>query len=132
MLLDANIFMYAGGRESPQREPCRRFLRSLVAGEVASACTNAEVLQEILHRYRALGAAALGFAMVDSIVHMPIPVLPITEADVLAARRLMESYPDLSARDAVHLGVMRENEIETILSYDRGFSRVPWADRREP
>jgi len=48
ILIDANIFMYAAGRESPQRLPCQRFLERLVAGGGPEACTDAEVLQEIL------------------------------------------------------------------------------------
>lgn len=70
--------------------------------------------------------------MVDAITQLPIPVLPIQEADVLEARRLMAGHADLSARDAVHLGVMFRNGIEQVLSYDRGFSQVGWAVRIEP
>jgi hypothetical protein len=55
ILVDANIFMYAAGRESPQQQPCRRFLERVVSGEGPDACTDCEVLQEILHRYRTLG-----------------------------------------------------------------------------
>jgi predicted nucleic acid-binding protein len=54
ILIDANIFMYAAGRESPQRLPCQRFLERIVSGEGPAACTDAEVLQEILHRYHSL------------------------------------------------------------------------------
>ncbi|HZF10706.1 MAG TPA: hypothetical protein VFE33_18110 [Thermoanaerobaculia bacterium] len=41
ILIDANIFMYAAGRESPQRLPCQRFLEKIVAGEGPAACTDA-------------------------------------------------------------------------------------------
>ncbi len=47
------------------------------------------------------------------------------------ARRLLEDYPALSTRDGVHLGVMRENGIEEVLSYDGGFSEVSWVKRLE-
>lgn len=47
------------------------------------------------------------------------------------ARTLLEQHPDLSTRDGVHLGVMREHAIEEVLSYDRGFSEVPWVKRLE-
>jgi len=132
ILIDANIFMYAGGRASPQRRPCREFLRGLLSAEPPAVCTDAEVLQEILHRYRALESASIGFEMLDSIASLPIPVLAITESDVLEARRLMERLPKLSARDAVHLGAMRSHGIERVLSYDRGFDEVGWVLREEP
>jgi uncharacterized protein len=132
ILIDANIFMYAAGKESPQREPCQRFLEDLVTGRGPSACTNAEVLQEILHRYRTLKVPEIGFRMVDAILHLGIPVLGITDRSMAEACRLLAEYPGLSTRDGVHLGVMREQGIETILSYDRGFSAVSWVRRLEP
>jgi hypothetical protein len=132
ILIDANVFMYAAGRESPQRAPCQGYLRRLVEPDPPVVCTDAEVLQEILHRYKALGVADDGFGLVDAITRLPIPVLPIAEADVVEARRLMERFEDLSARDAVHLGVMQQRGIERILTYDRGFDQVGWAIREEP
>jgi predicted nucleic acid-binding protein len=52
ILIDANIFMYAAGAEHPHKEPSRMFLEQVARGEV-DAALDAEVLQEILHRYRA-------------------------------------------------------------------------------
>lgn len=132
ILIDANVFMYAAGRESPQRTPCQAYLRRLVEPGSPAVCTDAEVLQEVLHRYKAVGVPEVGFGIVDAITRLPIPVLPIAEAEVVAGRRLMERFGDLSARDAIHLGVMQHHGIEHILSYDRGFDRVGWAARMEP
>lgn len=124
--------MYAAGKESPQRQPCQRFLEDLVSGEGPEACTDAEVLQEILHRYRTLKVPDIGFQLFDAITHLGIPVLAITDRSMAEARRLLSEYPSLSTRDGVHLGVMREHGVETILSYDRHFSDVPWVKRLEP
>jgi predicted nucleic acid-binding protein len=131
ILIDANIFMYAAGRESPQRLPCQRFLDRIVAGEAAAACTNTEILQEILHRYRNLKTPEVGFQLFDAVTHLGIPILSVTDRAMLEARRLLETYPSLSTRDGVHVGVMREHGIEEVLSYDRGFSDVPWVKRLE-
>ena len=51
-------------------------------------------------------------------------MLPVEEADVLAAKDLVHTHPKLSARDAVHVAVMRRREITEILSFDRGFDAV--------
>jgi predicted nucleic acid-binding protein len=132
ILIDANVFMYAAGRQSPQRAPCQAYLRSLVEPETNPVCTDAEVLREFLYRYKALGVQEVGFGLVDAITRLSVPVLSIAEADVIEARRLMERFEDLSARDVVHLGVMQQHGIERILSYDRGLDRVGWAVREEP
>jgi predicted nucleic acid-binding protein len=131
ILIDTNVFMYAAGKESPQRGPCQRFLEKIVDGEGPAVCTNAEVLQEILHRYRSLKVPEVGFQLFDAITHLGIPVLAVTDRAMAEARRLLEQYPVLSTRDSVHLGVMREHGIEEVLSYDSGFSDVPWVKRLE-
>lgn len=131
ILLDANIFMYAAGRDSPQRLPCQHFMDKIVAGEAAT-CTDSEVLQEILHRYRSLKMPDIGFQLFDAVVHLGIPILPVTDRALKEARRLLADQPALSTRDGVHLGVMLEQGLEEVLSYDRGLSQVPWVRRLEP
>jgi len=131
ILIDANIFMYAAGKESPQREPCQRLLEDIVNGKGPATCTDAEVLQEILHRYRSLKVPDVGYQLFDAVLHLGIPILAVTDRAMAAARRLLSEHPSLSTRDGVHLGVMREHGIETILSYDRNFSDVAWVKRLE-
>jgi predicted nucleic acid-binding protein len=132
ILIDANIFMYAAGRESPQRLPCQRFLEKTVAGEGPAVCSDAEVLQEILHRYRSLKLPQVAFRLFDSMLELGIPILGVTDHSLREARTLLEDHPNLSTRDGVHLGVMREHGIEEVLSYDRGLSQVSWVKRLEP
>jgi hypothetical protein len=129
ILIDANIFMYAAGRESPQRLPCQRLLDRIVAGKDPAACTDTEVLQEILHRYRTLKVPGVGFQLFDAVSQLGIPILSVTDRAMAEARRLLEEFPRLSTRDGVHLGVMKEYGLEEILSYDSGFSDVPWVKR---
>jgi predicted nucleic acid-binding protein len=131
ILIDANIFMYAAGRESPQRLPCQRFLEKTVAGGSPAACTDAEVLQEILHRYRSLQIPEIGFRLFDAVVHLGIPILAVTDRSLREARGLLENHPGLSTRDGIHLGVMLEHGIAEVLSYDRGLSQVSWVKRLE-
>ena len=131
ILIDANIFMYAAGRPSPQRLPCQRFLDRVVGGGGPAACTDSEVLQEVLHRYRSLKLPEVAFQVFDAVTHLGIPILPVTDRAMAYARRFLADYPALSTRDGVHLGVMREHGIEELLSYDDGFSEVPWVKRLE-
>ncbi len=50
VFIDANIPMYAGGKEHPLKAPSQAILRAVADGEFV-AFTDAEVLQEIWHRY---------------------------------------------------------------------------------
>ena len=53
ILIDSNIPMYLVGSPSPQKTDAQRLLERLVS-ERQRLVTDAEVLQEILHRYAAL------------------------------------------------------------------------------
>ena len=51
ILTEVNILMYASGAPHPRKAPSLAFLNRVAAGEV-DAAIDAEVLQEVLHRYR--------------------------------------------------------------------------------
>ncbi len=132
IFVDANIFMYAAGRPSVQREPSRAWLAAVVAGTVPSCCTDAEVLQELLHRYRAIGREADAFRVFDSVIRLGIPILSVGERESVRARRILEANPSLSTRDGVHVAVMEQHGLTEVLTYDRGFDAVSWLTRLEP
>ncbi|MBL8213671.1 MAG: hypothetical protein JNK87_23335 [Bryobacterales bacterium] len=58
-LTDANVLMYAAGAPHPNKAPAIAFLERVANNRIAAA-SDAEVLQEILHRYRALNRWAEG------------------------------------------------------------------------
>lgn len=52
--------------------------------------------------------------------------------DVEVAGALAQSLSRLSARDLVHLAVMRRLGVKRIISADRGFDGVPGIERLDP
>ena len=52
-------------------------------------------------------------------------VLGVDSAVVERAKQMVLEYRQLSARHAVHLSVMEQNGIATILSFDPGFEMFP-------
>ena len=131
ILVDANVLMYAAGAEHASKEPSLRYLEAVADGRV-DGVLDAEVLQEILHRYRAIGAWAGGRRVCDSARRIFPMVLPITAEVVDRARALLDRAAGISARDALHAAVVETYELEGICSYDRGFDRVPGLKRVEP
>jgi predicted nucleic acid-binding protein len=124
ILVDSNIPMYLVGAVHPNKEAARRALEEAVAaGE--SLCTDAEVLQEILHRYSAIGRPQDIDPAFESLLAVVDVVYPIERADVERARRLLHTTPTLSARDAVHIAVMHGRDIGRILTFDTGFDGIP-------
>jgi len=131
ILIDANVFMYAAGKDHPHKEPSIAFLDRAARDEIEAA-VDAEVLQEILHRYRAMGRWADG-RNVFRLARRSVPLtLPIT-ADVLdRAADLLDRHDSLSARDALHAAVALEADAEAICSFDHHFDSVPGLRRIQP
>jgi len=132
VLIDTNIPMYAGGAPHPLREPCQTILLDIATGKL-DAVTDAEVLQEILHRYIHIGARAQGLKVFDHFRKiMAGRILPIRDADVAQARWLADEHPTLTPRDLIHLAIMKQHELETIITADKGFSSVQGIRRLAP
>jgi predicted nucleic acid-binding protein len=87
-------------------------------------CTDAEVLQEILHRFTAIARRDAIDPAFEAILGVVDVVHSIELDDVQRARRLVKSWDRLSARDAIHVAVMQRHEIGRILSFDAGFDGV--------
>ena len=123
IFVDSNIPMYLVGAAHPNKELAERLLeQSVIDGEPLA--TDAEVFQEILDRYAAIGrreAIDPAFELLLGVVDV---VFPIEADDVQRARRLVVSNERLSARDAVHVAVMGRRNIDRILTFDRGFDAI--------
>jgi predicted nucleic acid-binding protein len=124
--------MYAAGVEHPLRSACRRVVRSIADGSL-DAVTDAEVFQEILYRYAAIGQTHKGFQVFDHFHRVMLGrILPIEDSDVCLARELLERHPSLSPRDATHLAVMTRHRIRDIVTADRIFNQIPDVRRIDP
>lgn len=120
--------MYLVGAPHPNKDAALRLLTSSIQrGE--RLVTDAEVLQEILHRYAAINrrdAIQPAFSLMRELVDQ---VFPVDVQDVEAAKTLMLGMPVLSARDALHVASMRRYEVSRILTFDRDFDSVPGIER---
>jgi hypothetical protein len=128
VFIDSNIPMYVAGRDHPLREPARRFLDSVRAGQV-EACTSTEVLQEILYRYSGLKRLDLARDVYDLFVLICPTVLAVTLADTDRAKQLLVETPGAGARDAIHVAVMLNNDVRQIATFDQGFDRFTDVER---
>ena len=56
-------------------------------------------------------------------------VLTYGMPEIRVARTIIESVQGVSARDALHVAVMRSRRVNRILSFDQGFDVVPGVQR---
>ena len=128
ILVDSNIPMYLVGAAHPHKVDAQRWLEKLVS-ERQRLVTDAEVLQEILHRYVAINrrdAIQLAF---DALLGVVDQVLAVDVGAVERAKAIVLGYKRLSARDAVHIAVMEQHGIDRILTFDAGFDGFPGITR---
>ena len=128
IFVDSNIPMYLIGAAHPHKAESQLILERLIASG-RRLVTDAEVLQEILHRYAAIGKReAIGPAL-QVTLDIVDDVFPIEKREVLRAGEITQSRASVSARDAVHIAVMERHGIRSIVSFDADFDCWPGLQR---
>lgn len=119
--VDTNVIMYAVGRSHPLREEARGFFEESLATNRALV-TSAEVLQELLHAYLPVGRTETLAAAMELAVSTIQTVWPLEIEDVRHANRLVESHPELGARDLIHLACCQRRSVTAIKTFDRALA----------
>ena len=128
IFIDSNVPMYLVDAPHPNKDRALAMLTQLVQdGERFS--TDVEVYQEILHRYTAIRRFEAIDAAFESLDAIADDILTFGMPEIRAARALIDSVDGLSARDTLHVAVMRKAGTNRILSFDRGFDICPGIHR---
>jgi uncharacterized protein len=128
IFVDSNIPMYLVGAPHPNKAEARRLLEQCIHRE-ERLVTDAEVLQEILHRYAAIRRRDAIQPAFDALLGVVDEVLPVELPDVERAKSVLLGNDRLSARDALHVAIMARHGADRILSFDVAFDDVPGVRR---
>lgn len=128
ILIDANIPMYLVGAEHPNKHAAAAAVESAVAAG-QRLVTDAEVLQELLHRFVAIQRPLAIQPAFDVLLSVVEETLPVELTDVQLAKEIVLAGYRLSSRDALHIAIMRHHGLDTVMSFDRGFERYPGITR---
>jgi len=128
ILIDSNVPMHLIGADHPHKADAQRALERLVSAR-ERLVTDAEVLQEILHRYVAIDRRAAIQPAFDALLAVVDEVLAVDADTVERAKTIVLARERLSARGALHVAVMERRGVTRILSFDGGFDGVPGIER---
>jgi predicted nucleic acid-binding protein len=128
ILVDSNIPMYLVGASHPHKNDAQQLLERLVS-ERQRLVTDAEVLQEILHRYSAINRRDAIQPAFDALLGIVDHVFAVDLAAIERAKAIVLGNPRLSSRDALHLAIMQQHDIERVLTFDSGFDGFPGITR---
>lgn len=127
IFVDSNVPMYLIGADHPNKSVARALLeRAITAGD--RLVTDAEVLQEILHRYVAIDRRDAIEPATVALLGVVDEVYPVELDDVRRAGAIVVASR-LTARDGLHLAVMQRRGIARIMTFDRAFEDVPGITR---
>ncbi len=127
ILIDSNVPMYLVGADHPNKTAARSLLEVAVARR-ERLVADAEVIQEILHRYAAIDRRTFIEPAMDALLGVVDEVYTIELLDVTRARDIVLSSR-LTARDAIHVAVMQRHGIARIMTFDDDFTEVPGIGR---
>ena len=128
IFVDSNIPMYIVGAAHPNKAEAQLLVERLIAAR-ERLVTDAEVLQEILHRYTAIGRRDAISPALQVTLGVVDVVFAVEQADVMRASEILEGRAWISARDALHVAVMERHGVKSILSFDADFDRWPGLTR---
>lgn len=131
ILVDSNIPIYLVGGAHPNKEAAQRLIERAVAMR-ERLVTDAEVFQEVLHRYVAIRRREAIQPAFDALLGIVDDVFAVQLTDIQRARRLVLGPGELSARGALHVAIMHRQEVDQIMSFDRGFDAIPGVSRLRP
>lgn len=121
--------MYLVGASVRHRADAQHMLETAIVSS-EKLVTNAEVLQEILHRYVAIQRQDAIQPAFDALLGVVDEVYPILGEDVERAKAIvLGGVGRRSARDAVHLATMERYRITRIMTFDAGFAGYPGIER---
>ncbi len=130
--VDANVPMYAAGADHRLKAPCIDVM-AMIAAHPRAFLTDAEVLQELIHRYLSERRWALGRAVFREFAElMEGRIEPVHAEDVAHAAQMADDCPGVSSRDLVHAAAAQRAGVSRIISADAHFDLLPGVERLAP
>ena len=120
--------MYLVGAAHAHKRDAQRLLERCISERIPLV-TDAEVLQEILHRYTAIRRRDAIQPAFDALLGVVDDVWAVDRRAVERAKTILLERESLSARDALHVALMEQNGVTRIASFDAGFDVVPGLER---
>lgn len=124
IFVDANIPMYLVGAPHPHKADAQRLIERCIADH-ERLVTDAEVLQEVIHRYVAIQRREWIQPAFDALLGLADEVFSVELADVQRAKEIALGIGHPSSRDALHMAVMERRGVRRVLTFDADYDRFP-------
>lgn len=123
IFIDSNIPMYLIGADHPHKLQALELIERAIKAQ-ERLVTDAEVFQEILHRYDVIARREAIKPAYEVLLGIVDEVFAIDLLDLQRARDILIGTKDLSARDSLHAAVMERHGVGQIMSFDGGYDEL--------
>ncbi len=134
LYVDSNVFLYPVLYESEaigEAKASKDFLLKISQG-IVEAYTSIITWDEIVWVIRKVFGLSVSVEQGKKFLEFPgLRLLGVKRSTIQRAQELMEKY-EIKPRDAIHVATALENDITTIVSYDKDFDRISEVRRLEP
>lgn len=123
VFLDSNIFVFLSLDPEEKGKKAEALVKEIISGKI-EGYTSSLVIDELMWVLLKNNKGHLLEEVISSIYKIPnCTILPVSSEAPRIALEYMKKYK-LKPRDALHLAVMKENDIKNIISDDTHFDRV--------
>lgn len=121
IVVDTTVLVYAVGDEHHLRDPCRRLIEAVGAGEL-QARTTVEAVQEFTHVRARRRSRRGAVELARRYATLFAPLLTADADDLAAGLELFREHDQLGAFDAVLAAAAVRAEARALVSADRTFA----------
>lgn len=125
--VDSNIFILGALDKTARGGTARKCLELIDEGKV-DAITSSLTMDELMWILIKHGKKHRVIEAIYGIYESRIKVVPVSSQAPLKACEFLTKF-DLNPRDAIHAAVIKESNLNEILSDDKHFDKVDWLER---
>lgn len=118
--LDTNFFLYIAEEASPFFSSCLSLTEYCQKKRIAMF-TSTETIQEIVHYSQRIRQQKRGVEIAKMAVSLNDDILSIDKTIIQSYLELFKKYPKIRSRDIIHVAICTNNDIKTIITYDKEF-----------
>ncbi|MCA1917078.1 type II toxin-antitoxin system VapC family toxin [Methanospirillum hungatei] len=126
--IDSNFFIYATASDTPEGHWCRKILGHIMEGEFI-ACTSTLTWDEIVYVLMKKINREIALECSEYFLSLPnVHYIDVSPEILKSAHFIMTQYA-IKPRDAIHAAWMSHQGIDTMITEDTHFDRIPSVKR---
>lgn len=131
LFLDTNIFIYTFDKSSSPHRNCLKLIRYCCDHQI-SLVTSCETIQEIIHLGINTKKRENGILLSEKTIDLCDEIYAISKNTIDIYLEKVKKYKNKSSRDLIQLASCLENNVESLITYDKDFQQFKEINSQTP